>query len=116
MAATAALIGYLDLMRDSSNFGHYTLSHYDLKQYMRLDASAVQALSLLPVLRDTGNKNTNLFGLLNKCKTAQGGRLLGQWLKQPLVNLHEISTSTVYFTFNDLRSNILLQQKSARIW
>lgn len=32
----------------------------------------------------------SLFGLLNRCKTAQGQRLLGMWLKQPLVNLHEI--------------------------
>ncbi|PLW20015.1 hypothetical protein PCANC_10167 [Puccinia coronata f. sp. avenae] len=32
----------------------------------------------------------SLFGLLNRCKTSQGARLLGQWLKQPLVNLHEI--------------------------
>lgn len=38
------------------------------------------------------NKNTTLFGLLNKCKTAQGSRLLGSWLKQPLVNRHEIRT------------------------
>jgi DNA mismatch repair protein MSH2 len=91
MASTAALVRYLDLMRDPSNFGHYTLTQHDLGQYMRLDASAVQALSLLPGLRDKGDKNTSILGLLNKCKTAQGGRLLGQWLKQPLVNLHEIS-------------------------
>jgi DNA mismatch repair protein MSH2 len=91
MSATAGLIKYLDLMRDSSNFGHYTMDQHDLGQFMRLDASAVQALSLLPGPRDAGNKNTSLLGLLNKCKTAQGGRLIGQWLKQPLVNLHEIS-------------------------
>lgn len=36
-------------------------------------------------------QNTTLFGLLNKCKTSQGARLLGTWLKQPLINLHEIS-------------------------
>lgn len=36
------------------------------------------------------NKNMSLFGLLNRCKTAQGTRLLAQWLKQPLVNLHSI--------------------------
>lgn len=35
-------------------------------------------------------KNTSLHSLLNKCKTAQGSRLLSTWLKQPLVNLHEI--------------------------
>jgi DNA mismatch repair protein MSH2 len=37
---------------------------------MRLDSSAVQALNLNPGPKD-GNKNMNLFGLLNHCKTAQ---------------------------------------------
>lgn len=35
----------------------------------------------------------SLYGLLNHCKTAQGQRLLEMWLKQPLVNLHEIRKS-----------------------
>lgn len=39
------------------------------------------------------NKNMSLYGLLNKCKTSQGMRLLTQWLKQPLVNLHDIGQS-----------------------
>ena len=92
MNAMSALINYLDLTRDENNFGHFNFKQYTMGQYMRLDASAVQALSLLPNARETGsNKNMNLLGLLNKCKTAQGSRLIGQWLKQPLVNLHEIS-------------------------
>lgn len=40
-------------------------------------------------------RNTTLLGLLNKCKTSQGTRLLGTWLKQPLVNLHEIRNTMV---------------------
>lgn len=36
------------------------------------------------------NKNMSVFGLLNRCKTSQGTRMLAQWLKQPLVNLHKI--------------------------
>ena len=93
MNAMSALINYLDLTRDENNFGHFNFKQYTMGQYMRLDASAVQALSLLPNARETGsNKNMNLLGLLNKCKTAQGSRLIGQWLKQPLVNLHEISS------------------------
>jgi DNA mismatch repair protein MSH2 len=41
-------------------------------------------------MKGPSNKNTTLLGLLNKCKTAQGTRLLASWLKQPLVNRHEI--------------------------
>ncbi|KAG8902921.1 MutS-like protein [Tulasnella sp. 403] len=91
MSATAALISYLSLMTDETNFGQYTLRHHDLSQYMKLDASALRALNLMPnPQRDHGAKNMSLFGLLNRCKTAQGVRLLGGWLKQPLINLHQI--------------------------
>lgn len=36
------------------------------------------------------SKTMSVFGLLNRCKTAQGTRLLAMWLKQPLVNRHVI--------------------------
>ncbi|KAI0797257.1 DNA mismatch repair protein [Irpex lacteus] len=89
-ASLAALITYLSLLSDPSNHGAYTIRTHDLTQFMRLDASALRALNLTDAGSVSGNKNTTLFGLLNKCKTAQGSRLLGSWLKQPLVNLHEI--------------------------
>jgi DNA mismatch repair protein MSH2 len=86
-----ALITYLSLLSDPSNHGAYTLRTHDLAQFMRLDASALSALNLTAGPNDnTANKNTTLLGLLNKCKTGQGTRLLASWLKQPLVNLHEI--------------------------
>lgn len=72
------------------NFGHYKLYQHDLDQYMKLDASAVRALNLIPGPRDGANKNMSLYGLLNKCKTPLGTRLLGQWLKQPLMDVEEI--------------------------
>lgn len=61
---------------------------------MKLDASALRALNLVdaPGASGTSNRNTTLLSLLNKCKTAQGVLTLGTWLKQPLVNLHEIRT------------------------
>ncbi|KAF6757736.1 muts domain V-domain-containing protein [Ephemerocybe angulata] len=91
-SALAALISYLSLLGDSDNYDQYKIRTHDLTQYMRLDASALKALSLVDTTGQSGTqrKNDTLFGLLNKCKTAQGSRLLGIFLKQPLTNLHEI--------------------------
>ena len=89
MGAAAALIKYLAVLSDQSNFGQYQLYQHDLSQYMKLDASALRALNMMPGPRD-GSKTMSLYGLLNQCKTAVGGRLLAQWLKQPLMSLEEI--------------------------
>ncbi|KAJ3214580.1 MutS-like protein [Clydaea vesicula] len=80
-----------EYMSDSTNHGLYEVFQYDLSQYAKLDATAVRALNLLPEKSDGANKNMSLFGLLNKCKTSQGSRLLEQWLKQPLMSLPEIN-------------------------
>ena len=89
MGSAAALIKYIGALSDPSNFGQYQLYQHDLSQYMKLDASALKALNLMPGPRD-GSKNMSLFGLLNHCKTPVGSRLLSQWLKQPLMSLGEI--------------------------
>ncbi|KAN0065878.1 MSH2 protein [Thecaphora frezii] len=91
MGSATALITYLGLLSDESNFAQYSIRTHDLSQYLRLDSSALRALNLFPEPGQAGgNKNASVFGLLNKCKTGQGQRLLGQWLKQPLVNVHAI--------------------------
>ena len=94
MSALAALLVYLALPSDLSLHTQFRLAKHDLSQYMKLDASALKALNLMPNHQDVGgNKNMSVYGLLDKCKTSQGKRLLGRWLKQPLVNLHEIGKS-----------------------
>ncbi|KAJ3315920.1 MutS-like protein [Boothiomyces sp. JEL0838] len=89
MSATAATISYLSLLDDESNLNAYTLSNHNLSQYMKLDSAAVKALNLTPAPNE-GNKNMNLYGLLNRCQTSQGSRLLLQWIKQPLMNIEDI--------------------------
>ncbi|OBT67414.1 hypothetical protein VE03_03112 [Pseudogymnoascus sp. 23342-1-I1] len=89
MGSAAALIKYLGILHDPSNFGQYQLYQHDLAQFMKLDSSALKALNLMPGPRD-GSKTMSLFGLLNNCKTAVGTRLLAQWLKQPLMSKAEI--------------------------
>ncbi len=89
MGSAAALIKYLGVLQDPSNFGQYQLYQHDLAQFMKLDAAALKALNLMPGARD-GSKNMSLYGLLNHCKTPLGSRLLSQWLKQPLMSKDEI--------------------------
>ena len=89
MGSAAALIKYLSLLSDPTNFGQYQLYQHDLSQFMKLDAAALRALNLMPGPRD-GSRTMSIFGLLNNCKTPMGGRLLAQWLKQPLMSLSEI--------------------------
>jgi DNA mismatch repair protein MSH2 len=89
MGSAAALIKYLNVMSDASNFGQYQLYQHDLSQYMKLDAAALKALNLMPGPRD-GSKTMSLYGLLNHCKTPVGSRLLAQWLKQPLMSKEQI--------------------------
>jgi DNA mismatch repair protein MSH2 len=96
MSALSALIITNSLLSDIRMHNMYRLHTHDLSQYMKLDASALKALNLMPAPNEVGGsqKNMSVYGLLDKCKTAQGKRLLQRWLKQPLVNLHEISMSS----------------------
>jgi len=89
MGSAAALINYLGVLQDPSNFGQYQLYQHDLSQFMKLDAAALKALNLMPGARD-GSKTMSVYGLLNHCKTPVGSRLLAQWLKQPLMDKVEI--------------------------
>lgn len=94
----SALVSHLSLLTDPTTFSSYSLRTHDLSQFMKLDASALSALNLLPGPNDLGGKNSSLFGLLNRCKTPQGQRLLRVWLKQPLVNKHEIGSLAFLFS------------------
>ena len=91
LSAAAALIQYLGVMHDASNHGQYTLAQHDLSAYMKLDASALRALNLMPSAKDGANRSMSIYGLLNRCKTAMGSRLLSQWLKQPLLDNTKIN-------------------------
>ncbi len=91
--APLTLVILLYRLSDTSNFGLYTLYKHDQSQYMRLDATALTALNLFPSSSTSAAKTMSVYGLLDQCKTAQGSRLLGMWLKQPLMQLSAPASS-----------------------
>lgn len=87
--AASAIIAYLDVMADTASHAQWQLGTADLEQFMRLDAGAVRALSVEPAA-DERAREASLVGLLNRCRTPMGTRLLRARLHQPLRSAYDI--------------------------
>ncbi|CAL8085454.1 unnamed protein product [Calicophoron daubneyi] len=84
-----AIIKFLDLKADDANANAFSIDTFNLENFVRLDTAAVRALHLLPG-PDDKNRYQSVYGVLNNCRTAQGQRLLAQWLRQPLTDVLKI--------------------------
>ncbi|KAF6778148.1 hypothetical protein AHF37_02101 [Paragonimus kellicotti] len=89
LACLGAIIKFLDLKADESNAAAFSLHLFNLDNFVRLDSAATRALHLLPG-PDDKHRYQSVFGVLNNCRTPQGQRLLGQWLRQPLTDINKI--------------------------
>ncbi|CAF1332287.1 unnamed protein product [Rotaria magnacalcarata] len=94
--ALSAAIKFLQLLGEKSQLNRFHLKTHQPDLYMRLDTAAMIALNIFPDNRQrpdfsANSKSSSLYGLLNNCRTAQGQRLLMQWLKQPLTDAAKIN-------------------------
>ncbi|XP_050523143.1 DNA mismatch repair protein Msh2 [Daktulosphaira vitifoliae] len=88
--ALAAAIKYLELSSDSDNLNQFTVENLNYDKFVHLDSAGVEALNLIPT-PGTISKNDSILGILDKCRTPHGHRLLTQWIKQPLRDLNKIN-------------------------
>ncbi len=74
-----------------SDIGHInSLERIDNERRLVIDAASLRHLEITQNVRDGGRKGT-LLSILDKTKTAMGGRLLRKWLEAPLVRMADIT-------------------------
>ncbi len=89
MAAAGALLQYL-YDTQKTELSHFThIYPYLTNKYMLLDSSTRRNLELTETLREK-QKRGSLLWVLDKTKTAMGGRLLRSMLEQPLIDKNEM--------------------------
>lgn len=87
--STGKLIEYLyETQKDSLNHINQ-LEFYDSNEYMILDINTRINLEIHETIM-TREKKGALIWLLDKTSTAMGGRLLKNWLEQPLIDINKI--------------------------
>lgn len=88
--AAGALLSYLKKTQKSS-LSHITrLRRHEMGGQMRLDASAQRHLELSSNAED-GGKTGTLFEVLDRTRSAAGGRMLKRWIHAPLLDLDAIA-------------------------
>ena len=85
VSAAGGLLHYL-YQTQKTDLGHIAVfSYYAAGQFMELDLTARQTLELTETLRSKEKKGSLLW-VLDKTKTAMGGRLMRGWLQRPLLS------------------------------
>lgn len=108
-SAAAALLEYCGLLSDPSLEGRVRVAELTVASCMQLDTCVMRALNILPFPGD-GGKRASLYGLLNRCRSAMGSRLLRRWLSQPLQDADEINARLdvvdAFVSFVDARRTV----------
>ncbi len=90
ICAAGALLKYLHETQKTELSHIDTLTLYTAGQFMELDYQTRRNLELTETLRSK-DKRGSLLWVLDKTKTAMGGRLLRSWIEKPLLSVPAIN-------------------------
>ena len=88
--SAGALLQYLYETQKNSLAQIGTIKTYDVSEYMILDSATRRNLELTETMRDKQKKGS-LLSVLDRTRTAMGGRALRAMLEQPLIKKDEIN-------------------------
>ena len=110
LLALGNLLNYLHETQRGDLHHIDTLDFYRQGQFMELDISARRNLELTETLRSKEKKGSLLW-VLDKTKTAMGGRLLRRWLEKPLLDPVEIRSRLM--AVRDLTEDMVTREELA---
>jgi DNA mismatch repair protein MutS len=85
--AAGALLAYLRDTQTESAASLMRLASYHTEGFMMLDAQTMRSLE---IFESGAGSGPTLLSVLDRTRTAMGGRLLRRWLRQPLLDTVEI--------------------------
>lgn len=86
-SAAGAIIAYLGETQVAAADQLTRLMSYHTESFMMLDAQTVRSLEIF----ESGTGAPSLLSTLDRTRTAMGGRALRRWLRQPLLDVAEIT-------------------------
>lgn len=109
ICSAGAVINYLRETQ-KANLPHINkISHYNPSDYMLLDSSTRRNLEIIFSMNE-GDREGTLISILDRTKTAMGGRMLKKWIAAPLIRLEPIlkrqECVEEFFNNKTLRKNL----------
>ncbi len=106
--AAGAILSYLQETQKRSLRQLKTPQVYFSAQYMKMDVATRRNLELVSSIRDNSRRGT-LIQVLDYTGTSMGGRLLKEWLEQPLLDTAQINKRLD--AVDELLRNLLLRRQ-----
>jgi len=106
LTAAQILITYLHTTQKRALDHLQPARAYEVAQYLKMDRNSRANLELTVNLR-TQQRSGTLLWLLDETKTAMGGRLLKQWIEQPLIDQQNLMSR--YDKIEQFMQNFLIE-------